>query len=194
MTKQTTSSDNSYAHLRANAAVQRQTTVDRLNRAIETLQASNRPVNTFTIKEVSGLDYMSYYRNPEALALFRTHSTHLRQEREKQQAKGRRSKRKGSRLDETLHQVPIQPRDPSFNYKKPELIAKLRAVYAEREQIEQRLQTEHVQLEQRYHTLLQEHMMCGVTIAKLEAKQTEFQTFMEQFRSALRREEHDPHS
>lgn len=43
----------------------------------------------------------------------------------------------------------------------------------------------------RYHKLLQEHMQCGVTIARLEAQQAELQAFMERFRSALRKEEHD---
>ena len=72
-------SDDPYAHLRANASAQKQTTVDRLRRAITQLEAEGHPVNTFTIKEVSGLDYMAYYResfheatrafdaNPEAL-------------------------------------------------------------------------------------------------------------------------------
>jgi hypothetical protein len=118
------SSDDRYAHLRANAAAQRQATVQRLTEAIARLEAEGRPVNTFTIKEVSGLDYMAYYRNPEALALFRTHSTHLRQEREKEQANRRQSKRKSTRHDAALHQVPIQSRDPLLAYKKPELVAK----------------------------------------------------------------------
>jgi len=57
----TLSSDDQYAHLRANAAVQKQTTVDRLSQAITLLEAEGRAVNTFTIKEMSGLDYMAYY-------------------------------------------------------------------------------------------------------------------------------------
>ena len=52
-----------YAHLRANAAAQKQTTIDRLSKAITQLEAEGRSVNTFTIKEVNGLDYMVYYRN-----------------------------------------------------------------------------------------------------------------------------------
>src|SRR5260370_40961748 len=79
--------EDSYAHLRANAAAQKQTTVDRLSRAITQLETEGRPVNTFTIKEVSGLDYMAYYRNREAFQLFQEHSTHLRKEREQEQAK-----------------------------------------------------------------------------------------------------------
>ena len=80
-------SDDPYAHLRANAAAQKQTTVNRLSKAIAQLEAEGRPVNTFTIKEVSGMDYMIYYRNREAFQLFQEHSTHLRREREQEQAK-----------------------------------------------------------------------------------------------------------
>ena len=87
MTEQTSPADDQYAHLRANAAAQKQTTVDRLYQAITRLEAEGRAVNTFTIKEVSGLDYMAYYRNREAFQLFQEHSTHLRKERELEQAK-----------------------------------------------------------------------------------------------------------
>src|SRR5258708_35067653 len=83
----TLSSEDRYAHLRASAAAQKQTTVDGLRQAITQLEADGRPVNTFTIKEVSGLDYMAYYRNREAFQLFQEHSTHLRKEREQAQAK-----------------------------------------------------------------------------------------------------------
>src|SRR5713101_6532721 len=94
----TLSSDDQYAHLRANAAAQKQATVNRLKRAITLLEAEGRPVNTFTIKEVSGLDYMAYYRNREAFQFFQEHSTHLRkkreQEHERRHAVSRGSKRK----------------------------------------------------------------------------------------------------
>jgi hypothetical protein len=179
MTKTMASSHDRYAHLRANAPAQKQATVDRVSQAIAELEAGGRAVNTFTIKEVSGLDYMAYYRNPEALALFRTHSTYLREKREQEQAKRRQSKRKQTKDGGDLHQVKVEARDPWFNYKKPELVAKLRVAYAEREQIEQS-----------YGTLLQEHMQCGLTIAKLEAQISEFNTFMAQFRNALNNEEH----
>ena len=61
--------------------------VDRLSQAITQLEAGGRLVNTFTIKEVSGLDSMTYYRNRVAFQLFQEHSTHLRKEREQEQAK-----------------------------------------------------------------------------------------------------------
>src|SRR6266568_7566831 len=132
MTGQTSSPGDQYAHLRANAAAQKRATVDRLSQAITQLEAEGRPVNTFTIKEVSGLDYMAYYRNAEALALFRTHSTHLRKEREKERAKRRRSRHKQSKQEEAIYEVQVEPRDRLLNYKKPELVAKLRAAQAER--------------------------------------------------------------
>src|SRR2546422_10841877 len=87
MTKTPSPSEDSYAYLRANAAAQKQRTVDRLSQAITQLEAEGRPVNTFTIKEVSGMDYMVYYRNREAFQLFQEHSTHLRKEREQAQVK-----------------------------------------------------------------------------------------------------------
>jgi len=55
---------------------------------------------------------------------------------------------------------------------------------------EQHAQAEQAELEQRYHKLLQEHMQCGITIAKLEAQVAEYLAFMERFRSSLQREEH----
>lgn len=190
MTETTTSPPDRYTHLRVNAAKQRQGTVDRLKEAIRHLAAQGRPITTFTIKEVSGLDYMSYYRNPEALALFRTHSTHLRQEREKEEAKRHRSKRKRGKQDERLHQVKAEPRDPLLNYKKPELVARLQAARAAYDQLKRQAKEERAQLEQQYAILLQEHMTCGVTIARLEAQNAEFQAFMQRFQAALKKEEH----
>src|SRR5260221_10868649 len=97
MTGQTSSPGDQYAHLRANAAAQKRATVDRLSQAITQLEAEGRPVNTFTIKEVSGMDYMAYYRNREAFQLFQEHSTHLRKERDQQQAKHQAASRGSSR-------------------------------------------------------------------------------------------------
>ncbi len=178
MTEQHSSPEDRYAHLRANAAAQKRTTVDRLSQAIATLEAEGRAVNTFTIKEVSGLDYMAYYRNAEALTLFRTHSTHLHKKRKKELVK-QRSRRKQSRKEEADDEVQAVPRDRFLNYKKPELVVKLRAAQAEQEQ-----------MEQRYHALLQEHMQCGLTITRLEAQLAEHLAFMNRFRSSLKQEEH----
>jgi hypothetical protein len=168
-----------YGHLRAYAAAQKRATVDRLKQAIAQLEEEGRPVTTFTIREVSGLDYMAYYRNPEALALFRRHSTHLRKKRAKAQAKGRTSKRKGSGQD-PFQEAVISPRDPLLNYKKSRLAAEVRSARAERDQ-----------MEQHYQVLVQDHMQCGLTIARLEAQLAEHLAFMERFRSSLRKEEHE---
>ena len=92
-----------FTHLRAYAAKQKQATIDRLKQAILQLESDGRPITTFTVKEISGLDYQAYYRNPEALSLFRQHSTYLRKVREKEQAKRRRSQRKSTRNEDTLH-------------------------------------------------------------------------------------------
>ena len=198
------SSDDSYAHLRMHAAAQKQETMDRLTRAIAVLEADGRSVTTFTIREVSGLDYMAYYRNREAFQLFQEHSKHLRKKREQEQAKrqapNRGSKRKKGKGRESIHAVTVSPRDPRLSYKRPRLVQLLheaeasrdvakRQAQAERTRIEQQAQTQHAELEQRYHKLLQEHISCGVKIAKLEAQVAEYLAFMERFRSSLRREE-----
>lgn len=181
MTESFTPSNDRYDHLRAYAATQKQTTVERLREAITQLEASGHPITTFTIKEVSGLDYMAYYRNPEAFTLFRTHSTHLRKEREKEQGERRATKRKRKKVEGNLQEVSVPSRDPLLNYKKPRLVTELRAALGERDQAQQR-----------YHALLQEHMECGVTIARLEAQVAEYLAFMERFRSSLQREEYHP--
>lgn len=201
----TLSSDDRYVHLRANAAAQKQTTVDRLRQAITQLEAEGRPVNTFTIKELSGLDYMAYYRNREAFQMFQEHSTHLREKREQEQAKRQVSssglKRKKGKGRETLHAITVAPRDPLLDYKRPRLVQLLHEARAERDEarqqaqavqasIEQQAQTKRAELEQRYRKLLQEHMQCGVKIAKLEAQVAEYLAFMERFRTSLQREEH----
>jgi hypothetical protein len=187
------------------AATQKRETVDRLTRAITELEADGRPVTTFTIREVSGLDYMAYYRNREAFQLFQKHSTHLRKKREQEQAKrqapNRDSKRKKGKGRESIHAVTVSPRDPLLDYKRPRLVQLLheaeasrdevrRQAQAERTRIEQQAQTQRAELEQRYRKLLQEHMYCGVKIAKLEAQVAEYLAFMERFRSSLRHEEH----
>jgi hypothetical protein len=172
-------SEDRYAHLRDYAARQKQATVDRLKEAITQLEKESRPVTTFTIKEVSGLDYMAYYRNAEALALFRLHSTHLQKERAVE-----RARRKDARSRPTEQQdTQISSRDPLLNYKKPRLVTELRLARSKLDQIEQQ-----------YQALLQEHMSCGLTIARLQTQLAEHQAFLERFRSSLQKEEHGPQS
>ncbi len=201
----TFASNDRHAHLRANAAAQKQITVSRLSQTITQLEAEGRPVNTFTIKEVSGMDYMAYYRNREAFQLFQEHSTHLRKEREqaqeKRQAASQSKLRKTGKGQAVAHPVKVSPRDPLLDYKRPRLVELLHEARAECDEtrkqaqvvqasIEQQAQTQRAELEQRYRKLLQEHMQCSVKIAKLEAQVAEYLAFMERFRSALQREEH----
>jgi hypothetical protein len=172
-------SEDRYAHLRAYAARQKHATLDRMTQAITQLEQEKRPITTFTIKEVSGLDYMTYYRNAEALALFRHHSTHLRKQRQKEQSKRRGATRHPSGEQEAI----VSSRDPLLHYKKPRLVAELRAARAK-----------HDQMEQQYQALLQEHMHCGLAIARLETQLAEHQAFLERFRSSLQKEEYGPQS
>jgi hypothetical protein len=200
----TRASGDQYAHLRSNAAAQKQATVDRLSKAIAQLESEKRPVNTFTIKEVSGMDYMAYYRNREAFQLFQEHSTHLRKEREQQakrQVASNGSSRKRRKGQAAVHGVKVSPRDPLLDYKRPRLVELLHEARAERDEAQRQLRTERLsaeqhaqakqaELEQRYRKLLQEHMQCGVKIATLEAQVAEYLAFMERFRTSLQREEH----
>jgi hypothetical protein len=179
MAERANPSEDRYAHLRAYATRQKQATVDRLKQAITQLEKESRPVTTFTIKEISGLDYMAYYRNAEALALFRSHSTHLRKQRAIAQSKRRGATSCPSGEQETM----VSSRDPLLHYKKPRLVAELRAARAKQDQTEQQ-----------YQALLQEHMSCGLTIARLQTQLAEHQAFLERFRSSLQKEEHGPQS
>ncbi len=179
MTEMPNPSEDRYAHLRAYAEQQKQATVDRMKQAIQKLEQEKRPITTFTIKEVCGLDYMAYYRNAEALALFRRHSTHLRKQREMAP-----SKRRGrSRPSSEEQAATISSRDPLLNYKKSRLVTELRAARAK-----------HDHMEQQYQALLQEHMSCGLAITRLQTQLAEHQTFLERFRSSLQKEEHRPQS
>ena len=189
MTVQPSSSSNDpYVHLRTHAEAQKQETVDRLTRAIAELEAAGRPVTTFTIREVSGLDYMAYYRNRAAFQPFQEHSTHLRKKREQAQAKrqapGRGSKRMKRKSRESPHAIMVSPRDPLLDYQRPRLIQLIHEAHVERDEaradrdeakkqaqavqasIKQEAQTERAELELRYRKLLQEHMQCSVKIAK----------------------------
>lgn len=209
MTETLAPSEDRYVHLRTYATAQKQTTVERLKQAITRLEAEKRPVNTFTIKEVSGLDYMAYYRNHEAYALFQEHSTHLREAREKELAKHRitraSSKHMLAKDREAPYRVTVSPRNPMLDYKKSRLVAlvnesrqecdqaKQRAK-AEIAQLTQRHEAQYAQLQDRYSKLLQDHMQCGLTIMRLEAQIAESQAFIDGLRSSLRREEFDTNS
>jgi len=179
MTERAHLPEDRYAHLREYATRQKQATGDRLKQAVTQLEEEARPVTTVIIKEISGLDSMAYYRNAEALALFRSHSTHLRQQRAIAQSKRRGAPRLPSGDLETI----VSSRDPLLHYKKPRLGAELRASRAKRDQ-----------MEQHYQTLLQDHMNGGLTIVRLQTQLAEHQAFLERFHSSLQKEEHGPQS
>jgi hypothetical protein len=170
-----------YAHLRAHAAAQRQATIDRPAAGIATLEGAGRPVTVFTIREVTGLDYSAYYRNPEALALFRWHSTHLRAARE-QRVTGTRRRKQPS--DQGPPEA-LPPRDPLAGYTKPRLLRMihgLRQALAEREA-----------LGQQYRALLQEHMQCALTIARLQEETREAAEYRELLRGLRTKGEREEH-
>src|SRR5258708_10004950 len=111
----------------------------------------------------------------EAMEGLRRHSTYLRKERQKKQSKRRGATRRSSGQQETM----ASSRDPLLNYKKPRLVTELRTARARRDQ-----------MEQQYRALLQEHMQCGLAIARLEKQLAEHLAFLERFRSSLQTEQH----
>jgi len=117
-----------------------------------------------------GLRYAAIHRNPEALAVFRANSTYL-VEASKQR------KRKPHKDQDTVS----LPRDPLLNYKKPQLVARLRAA---QELLLERQQQLAIQAE---GTIRRE-----ARIAELEAKLAElepYRLFVEQMRVQMQREE-----
>ncbi len=167
------------AGLRAHAARQRQATIDRLRDAIASLEAAGRPVSATTIREVSGLAYMAYYRNAEAFALYRRHSTHLRADRERAQAD--RAQWRRDRQPPPDDGRPGPPPDPLLACTKARLVAEVRAAQAAREE-----------WECRYNALVQHHMECGMMIARLEATVAQHEAFLEGIRRARREQEQEP--
>jgi hypothetical protein len=157
--------------LRTSTEARRQATIERLRNAIDALTAKKRKITTETIYEECGLRYAAIHRNPEALALFRKHSTHLVTQ------KRRKRRNKPANLDE---EKPA-PRDPLLNYKKPQLVARCRAD-------EQRIQD----LEQQFAKNVDEAMKREARIAQLEAKVAQlepYQLYVEQLRAQMLREE-----
>lgn len=84
------------------------------------------PVSVRTIREVCGLEYMSYARYPHALALFRAHSARLRQKRQK---------RTGRAQTEATEDHQPQPRDRLLAYTKAQLAARVRMLMQEQDDL-----------------------------------------------------------
>jgi hypothetical protein len=154
--------------LREHAARQRQATLERLQTAVATLREHRRPITVLTVREVSGLDYKSIVRNPEALALFQANSTFL-------VAKRKAAKRKRAAQQE---EVRIQARDPALNYSRAQLVARLR-------QAEQR----RLEAESLYQQLLLERTQVDLKVMQLEAELGKFQDFLSRLRSHVEDEE-----
>ncbi len=157
--------------LRAATTTRKQETVKRLKTAIESLKAKKQAVTAQSIYKESGLHYSTYVRNEEAITLFRANSTHLVE-------KKKQNKRKRQAGDE----APRVLRDPLMNYKKPQLVTRMR-------EAQQHILT----LEQQQATLVDACLQRDARVAELEAKLTElepYRSFVEQVRVRVRQEEH----
>jgi hypothetical protein len=162
------------AGLRASVAARKQETVERLCAAIASLKEKKQDITAQTIYAESGLHYSSYVRNEEAIVLFRANSTYLTEQ--KQRTKRRRK---------TPGDTPLQPspRDPLSNYKKPQLVTRLR-------EAQQRIQD----LERQLATLADACLQRNARVVELEAKLTElepYRSFVEQVRNRVRQEEYE---
>lgn len=156
--------------LRTSTAARRHATIERLRAAIDALTAKKVKITVQTIYEECGLRYAAIHRNQEALALFRAHSTHLLA-----QKKQKRRKRT------TAGEETPAPRDPLLNYKKPQLVERLRAAQ------------QHVQeLQQQLAVTVDSGMKREARIAELESRLAQlepYRAFIEQWRAQMHREE-----
>lgn len=157
--------------LQVSTAARRQATIERLRSAIDALAARKEEITVQTIYEECGLRYAAIHRNAEALALFRAHSTHL------QAKKKRRSRKRMAAVEET----PASPRDPLLNYKKPQLVKRVRT--SEQQVLE---------LRQQLTVSVDVGMKREARIAELEARVAQlepFRVYVEQLRAQMQREE-----
>jgi hypothetical protein len=157
--------------LRVSTAARRQATIERLRSAIAALNAKKKEITVQTIYEECGLRYAAIHRNAKALALFRAHSTHLL-------AQKKRKSRKRTTSDE---EMPAPPRDPLLNYKKSQLVERLRTT-----------QQQVLELRQQLAVFVDAGMKREARIVELEARFAElepYRAFVEQIRSQMQREE-----
>lgn len=159
------------AGLRASTTARREATVERLQGAIEALKAKEQAITVQAIYETCGLRYAAIHRSQEALALFRANSTHLNTQ------KKRTRRKQSSDKKEALPSA----RDPLLNYKKPQLVARVRAAQ------QQLLETQKQQA-----ALVEASVKREARVAELEARIVAlepYRTFVEQMRSQMYREE-----
>ncbi len=175
--------DRQLAALRDHAARRRQESAAenyrRLAAAIEEIEGKDDPatypVSVKTIRDVSGLEYMSYARYPRALALFRMHSTRL---------KRRRTGRTGQPGDGEGTASPA--RDRLLNYTKATLVARLRSLMEERDDGQRRMAALLAACMERDRRILD----LEATVAALTPYK-EIATQLERLRIRAREEEHD---
>ena len=113
---------------------------------------------------MTGLDYKTISRNPEALKLFKDNSTFLA---------ARRKRRRRS-------EDPPAPRDPLLSYKKPQLVAWLREELANREALEASLSK-----------VVEERAETDKRIMRLEADIARYESKLQHLRQKLWQEEND---
>jgi hypothetical protein len=158
------------AALRQSTTARKQATVERLHTAIASLKGKRREISVQAIYEECGLRYGAIHRNPEALALFRANSTSL-------VAKKKWSRNKRGTCDEDA----LPPRDRLFNYKKPQLVERLRTAQQQIQELQQCLAVQ-----------AEASVKREARIAELEARLAElepYRAFVEQVRSRMLQEE-----
>jgi hypothetical protein len=162
------------AGLRVSTTARRQKTVNRLRTAIESLKSKKQAITAQTIYAECGLHYSSYVRNEEAITLFRASSTHLTEKR-------RRTKLKQKTGDDPTPEP--SSRDPLLNYKKPQLVMRLRDA-----------QQQILDLERERAILAEACLLRDTRVAELEAKLKELEPywgFVQQIRQCTQREKYD---
>jgi len=165
-----THSEAQLAGIKQSTTARRLATVERLRTAIDALKEKKREISVQTIYDECGLRYAAIHRNPEALALFRAHSTHL--------VAAKKQRKRRPRADE---EATSTPRDPLLSYKKPQLVARLRSA-----------QQQLLEAQQQQATLVEARLKQEAKIAELEARLAglePYRTFVEHIRSQMQREE-----
>lgn len=163
-------SETQLAALQASTTARKRATVERLRTAIETLQKKKQKISVQTIYEECGLRYAAIHRNPEALALFQANSTHLTTR-----------KKRTRRMNYASEEETPTSRDSLLNYKKPQLVARLRTA-----------QQQLLEAQQQQAALIEASLRRDARIAELEARLAElepYRTFVEQMRTQMQREE-----
>jgi hypothetical protein len=165
-------SEKQLAGIRASTATRKQETIKRLRAAIESLKQKKQAITAQSIYTECGLHYSSFVRNEEAIALFRANSTQLTE------------KKKRTRRTLTTHdEAAPTRRDPLLNYKKPQLVTRLR-------EAQQQIQV----LEQQLATVAEACLQREAQVTELKAKLAgiePYRDFVEKMRLRIQNEEHD---